>query len=404
MSDDTLARPLFCIVDSSLTDFVGHHYSYDHAVIAAAKSAGYDIALLAHRDAVRAFGQQLNLVPCFRRNHQTPHPWISWLPHKFRRAPNTWLAGRDFYRDMISGLRSYAILPGSFLFAPTVFRYQLHGLAGLVAAQPADGPLTVVIMLRYQAHFYNDPWTRRAFRRLEHSAAQGRRVRLATDSDRLVPDLEQLTSLPIERVPIPHTIDAAGASNPRRPGSRLRIVSLGNARDEKGFLDILEAIRILDSDRGIDDAFDFVLQASGAQPDIQLAIDEFRAQQLPYVTLLTDMLSPTAYLSHLRSAHVVLLPYWKEVYIGRTSGILAEAITAGKIVITTRDTWMADQVEEYGSGLLVEDHNPRSLAAAIRSAATGYEALASRAQARRQRYLLLHNPSALLQQIVGGTA
>lgn len=82
-------------------------------------------------------------------------------------------------------------------------------------------------------------------------------------------------------------------------------------------------------------------------------------------TIQDGYLSSEAYGALLASADVVLLPYHRDVYEARSSGVFIEAVCAGKIVIVTQDTWMSDMLAIAGSGRLVEDRNVSSLVDAI---------------------------------------
>ena len=53
------------------------------------------------------------------------------------------------------------------------------------------------------------------------------------------------------------------------------------------------------------------------------------------------------YCKLIREANVVLLPYSSQEYFSRSSGIFVEAIYAGKIVLTTTNTWMAFELKKY---------------------------------------------------------
>jgi glycosyltransferase involved in cell wall biosynthesis len=79
-----------------------------------------------------------------------------------------------------------------------------------------------------------------------------------------------------------------------------------------------------------------------------------------------DRFLPPAALGQLIStADVVLLPYVSLEQV--TSGVLIEAITAGKPVVSTR---FPHAVELLGAGLLVERHDPAGLAEALRCVLT----------------------------------
>ena len=75
-------------------------------------------------------------------------------------------------------------------------------------------------------------------------------------------------------------------------------------------------------------------------------------------------LSATALARNLLAADVVLLPYDSRVQV--TSGVLAEAVAAGKPVIATAFPHAVELLSS-GAGIVVEHENPSAIAAALRS-------------------------------------
>jgi glycosyltransferase involved in cell wall biosynthesis len=393
-------HPLFCIIDPSLRDFAGHHFSYDEAAASGAAKAGFEPVILAHREVDPAIAGRVQLVRCFKNDMWSSSPMVRRLPTRARERFEIHLANRTFSRDLRRGLKGLRLLPGSVLFAHMIFRHQLPALARFVDEAPYE-TLTVILLFRYQTAFYDNPPCHRAFRMLERANNSGRRVRLASDSDRLAREFGRLTSLPFEVMPIPHTSDSEVVRPPQRPG--VRFVSLGGARDEKGYIDILNAIRMLRAEKDLE-GMEFVLQSSDARPEIEAVTEEFAREDIPNVSLLRQTLSPEQYAGQLSAADVVLVPYWRDIYSARTSGIFLEAVAAGKPVIATRDTWMSDELERYGSGLLVEDHDARSIAEAMRTAVRNKTELQRRAESSRLDCLAIHNPASLIRQITDGAS
>jgi len=76
-----------------------------------------------------------------------------------------------------------------------------------------------------------------------------------------------------------------------------------------------------------------------------------------------------SYAALLESVDVVLVPYWREIYWSRTSGIVLEAIASGKPIIVTSDTWMSDELQRWGAGIGIPNRDPRALADAIEQVA-----------------------------------
>lgn len=397
---DPDARPVFCIVDPSLRDFVGHHFSYDASVAEAAEAAGFRAVALGPRDAIPEIRERLRVEPVFRRDIWGKHPLSKPFRGLAQRVVDHALCIRDFAADLRRGLAALDLPPGSVILGHMITAKHLPGFASELARLPRGGrDVTAILLLRYQPFFYDNPIGARAFRKLEALAARGQRIRIASDSLRLAEQIGRLTSLPVEVLPIPHTPPEATA--PRAPGARIRFASLGGARDEKGYVEILDAIRLLREEREGLAGLDFVLQSNDAAPDVQAAIDDFAGECPAEVTLLRSALDEAAYTAALHATDVVLLPYWRSIYEARTSGVFLEALAAGKPVIATADTWMSDELALHGAGILVPDRDPAALAVAIRDAARDHATLAAKARAERTAVLARHSAAALVTQCMG---
>jgi len=400
-----VTRPAFIIVDPSLRDFVGHHHAYDSTVAHAAGLAGFRAVVLGHRDAIPAVAEGLELVRCFRRDIWGRHPWaapfvrdgLAGLPG---RLLDHLLCLRDFAADLRQGLAGIETPPGSIMLPHMVTSKHLGGLAQVLEERAAAGqPIQTIILMRYQAMLYDNPVGRRGLRRLEALAAAGLPIRLASDSDRLADSFAGLTSLAVETLPIPHPAPEPAAPPPPGP---LRLASLGGARDEKGMFEIIEAIRLLRAEPAGLAGLRFTLQANDAAPDVQAALDGFAADLPDEVTLLPRALGTAEYHAALHDADMLLLPYWRSIYEARTSGVFLEALAAGKPVIATADSWMSDELAQYGAGIEIPDRDAPALARAIRQAARDQAALTARAMADRGAVLARHSAAALVSQCVDG--
>jgi glycosyltransferase involved in cell wall biosynthesis len=394
-----MPEDVFCIVDPCLKDMEGHHFEYDRSVAEAARRRGYEVLVLGHRQVEAAIDVRLDVRKTFRRDIWESFTSLALLPGRL----NLWRTNRSFYDDLCRGLSGTELTPGSVVFGHMITSRQLLGWAWWCRRLPAATAPQVVLLLRYQAAFYRDGVSMEAFRLLE-LAARNRPIRLATDSARLARHYRRLTTLPIEVLPIPHTVEAAPAPPGRGPGRPLRLVSLGNARDEKGILEILQAIRLLEKKR-VAGSLEFVLQCNHPWPDaVARAIDQFASACPANVRLIREVLDSDAYYRELSLADVVLAPYWRSIYDARTSGVFLEAWAAGKPVITTDNTWMSDQLQGSGAGIACPDRNPAALARAIADIQRDYDTYARRAAAASATCRQWHNPDSLVALLAGPPA
>ncbi len=386
-----MTAPLFCLVDQNLRDLVGHHYEYDRACVKGAAARGYEAICLGHRDAIEVVAETLPLRRAFSRN-------MWWLPAARDRAAAIGIANAEFRGELDAALAEFTLDGSSVIFAHMIVHGQLSAWAEFVDGHCGpDGPL-VVLLLRYQPSFYQDPACEKAFRSLERNVERGARLRLASDSARLSGQLERLTSLPVETFPIPHT-HSAEQPKARAPGP-LRVVSLGNARDEKGILELFDAALILEQ-RG-DVELELILQVNDPNPDIAPAVERFIGAPPANTRLILEPLSSEAYAHLLASADIVATPYWRSIYEARTSGVFLEAVAAGKPVVCTADTWMADELAHAGAGIVTADQDPAALAGALAEACARFATLSARAQADRPKWMAFHNPDRLVDAVLDG--
>jgi glycosyltransferase involved in cell wall biosynthesis len=92
-----------------------------------------------------------------------------------------------------------------------------------------------------------------------------------------------------------------------------------------------------------------------------------RAELGPWVSFDGHYRNPSALAALIRSADVVLLPYDSTEQV--TSGVLIEAVAAGKPVVATQFPHARELLAD-GAGLLVPHRDPAAIAAALRSVIT----------------------------------
>jgi glycosyltransferase involved in cell wall biosynthesis len=382
------------IVDPNLKDTLGHYLEYDAAVVDGLRASGARPILLAHRTVASEITDTIGARPTFRDD--------IWAGAD---RPGRWSAAQAnlrFLSDLLRAMRSQKPGPNAVCFVHTFINRQFLALAILPLLLFRHRSYRFIYLFRYQAAFYFGRFPGLGFRLLEWLARR-RTIRLASDSDRLAADLQRLTRLPVEVLPIPHVPPAARSDAAPMQEHRCHFVSLGNARDEKGILEIFAAIRWL-RDTGQLPGCRFTLQCNDAVPEIAAAIAAFRDENLPQCRLLFSKLATTAYYDLLWDADIVLLPYWRSIYASRTSGVFMEALSAGKPVIATEDTWMADQLLQHGAGLLCADRDPIALGKTIAAARDTCAELAAGGMARRDAWTRVHNPDALARRLLSGDA
>jgi glycosyltransferase involved in cell wall biosynthesis len=192
------------------------------------------------------------------------------------------------------------------------------------------------------------------------------------------------------------------ATDTRPADAPVVFACLGPARFEKG-IDILQAaikIYLAAHPAGL---ARFVIQwnapildAAGAvyAPDPQLRAD-------PRVALIEQSMSSEAYDGAVAATDVMLLPYRRDSYFARISGVAVEAVTAGAPVLYTRDTWCEDLVTQVGAGVGVDDGDVAGLTEAIATMTRDYAGYRAQARARAEAARASHSGEAFLQLLWG---
>ncbi len=346
-------RRRLIVCEEALKDFNGHWYEYDKAVVEMNRAEGVEVTVLAHRELIPEIAREINAVPFFSHTnwdglYYHPRAWrryLGILRHNWR----MWRAMSRYFRQQAGTV--------DLVFVPTVVIF--HLLAWWFLAWRFGGGRKVkriVLLIRNSATHYEadkeiqfsqsarilgavlkayQPWTKTG------------RVVFTTDSHRLADEYDQLAGLPMTVLPHPCSLvspPAVKLSGAKAAGT-FTLMSPGPARWEKGAHLLLEALKApkLGQVRCRMQWPGPVFSPSGTEvkPNPGAA----------NIEILGRPLSSEAYAALLAEADAVVLPYLREAYYARISGVAVEAMLMGIPLIYSQDTWVSSMVSEYGAGL-----------------------------------------------------
>jgi glycosyltransferase involved in cell wall biosynthesis len=387
------------IVDPSLVDVAGHHFEYDRATSEAASRKGMEVVVAANRKAFARVRSSMDVLPVFRMgmyDRRIHAERFSSLTKKL----NTILFIGLFLLDWRKMRRLTAVTPATLVFFPTCAEGTVFGLLLWLAVRARENRPKVVCLFRYDPRFLMGFVTRFMRRFVEQGA-----LVLVTDSELLSQDYERMTGVKFDVVPIPHVpVISSGRVGPAPRGEAPKFVYLGDARIDKGLHILLGAIELLGNEIG-QGKLEFIIQSAMFRPvdgieDVVRRLNEIGERTPGGVVLIGKPLESKEYYELLESAGAVVVPYLMETYRSRTSGVLTEALGAGKPVIVTENTWMAAQVSKYGAGATFRSGSPEDLAKAILAVAENFENLRVDAQAKKDAWNAVHNADRLIETVL----
>ena len=343
------------LVDHLLRDWVGHHLGYNNAIARAASDAGVTVVLVGHRECEPSVASEYNVSCAFRTDWRAAPPaWMSKDQRLLRVLEK--LSAKRFRADLARwGL---AVGPDDLVFAQMIAPRHFDAWLGWFGN--LRHPPRLAVHLGYQPQRFDNGFARDALRRL--SPAHRERIFLVTDSEKLQ---EPFTLALSARVSfLPHVVDWKFSDATVVPSDRLSFLVPGNARKEKGFAELWQAVEMLGDLRG-SRSIKFRVQCH--QPDHFCASIVSGAGRSEGLELVREPLEGAAYFRQFETADVVVIPYHLDHYAMRTSGVFCEARTAGKPVVASRGSWAGDRVAREGGGWLCEEKNAADLADCLRA-------------------------------------
>lgn len=305
---------------------------------------------------------------------------------------------RSQYFETIGAIKKNNVNKGDTLFCHMVTGFNFLAWA-LIARFAQSRGIKVGVLFRYPVAFV--PASRLDVRialRIYEECAKSGCVSYYSDSKLLAEHYRGFLNAPVQTMPIPHLPDFQSKVLPMG-GEKIVVAVLGNARAEKGFGDIVEAIKILAFKEGC--KFEFHIQVNNPDEDAAPHVGNLYDVRSIEIHTYENALTEGEYASILERCQVVLAPYHAEVYEARTSGVLVEAIASAKIAIVTERTWLATELQEHGTGILVKNKSPECIAAALLHVQKNLQQLSENALVKANAYRQKHGGHNFLSCLLG---
>ncbi len=391
-------------VDHNVRALGGHHHEFILSVMGGARRLGLPAQFLVDRRADPALLAETGAVPVFS-DFEGPAVRASERP-LWRRFPRVaspalwawqnWRFGRDLEP-------CFARLPWdrTLLVVPHCSQNTLVAMARALRGRLDSGSRALLVFFTYPSQV-TSPF---AFRTVAGLVRAGK-VILGTDSAPLSEHYQRLTGLPFHVLPMPYQVPLPDPAAPLPSTGPLRLLAPGEMRAEKGSDVLVAALADLHEPLAagrLGLTFQTYLNPVHRDPVAIRAREQLLALASRYppgaITLIDEPLASDAYHDLLARCDAAVMPYRRQSYAIRSSGVLMESLALGKPIVTTAGTWLELQMQAHGVGFGSPDGDAPALAAAIRRLLEDFPRLARDAVVRREAWRNFHNPENYLEMV-----
>ncbi len=384
------------LADHLLVSERGHHVGYNGFIADSARRTGLDVQILCARKCNVEVPGGFRMRRIFRKDLRNDPP-RQLSRSRLALGILEVIAKRRFRYDLARGIMPADIGRDDIIFAEMLAPRNLLGWLGWLKSFPKQQEPALVLHLGYAAErFKANAELPRLLSELKRSRKL-ERARFVSDSDLLREKYQTILQHPVSQ--LPHVVSRRVSDCYKPPGRPPHFVCLGNARQEKGFAEVLTAIDILNGDGQALNA-QFTLQSSDPDVISAAALAGFRSARVPGISLIAKPLDDESYLRLLKDADVLLLPYHVDRYQDRTSSVFCEAMTSGKPTIVNEGSFLGSEVRRQGTGWLARDRDPASLAETIRRAVHELDTVAARCAKLMPHYKLMFHPDTFVSQLL----
>ncbi|WP_413173119.1 glycosyltransferase [Anabaena azotica] len=294
------------------------------------------------------------------------------------------------------------------IFIHTISVEQLEELFNFLAANNSESTPHCHILLRrdyYEQIVINAKGIglKACLNRFYGSGLYPTSVTFYTDTDELTLQHNRLSPIRFITAPIPfrHEKIKERSISCDYTTEAINIVYLGDARSEKGYQYLPQLVDALWLSHILPGKIRFKIQSNfnldGGEPGIKEA--RLKLEQYPSskIQLFKEILSTEAYYDLLSSADIIVIPYSPECYGARSSGVLVEALVAGKPVVVPANSWMAAQVDDSRASIY---ESPNQMADAVLRILNNWQQITQAALEYSLFWRAKHSPDTLVKCLV----
>lgn len=371
------------ILDNALHDVGSHSFNNTAALSRTARARGAGVEAFGCATMPSNVRGALGAVPHFRA---AMYDAVSGDP--FLQDIENWLSLNETYLDDLRRLPPDVFGPDALILVPAVMQNQIDGVCRFIADDVSGS--TYALQLMFEETW--TPWGRivvggeifykAAIERIRDRV--GRSVHLFSETEETARRHAANLGLPVGVLPAPVEAPAGGPVVRSGEAGRLRFGYLGYSKMEKGFHLLPGAVARPD----IASTADFIVHVNHHHWEDAVISAEAELRVHPHVKTVTGQLDRRQYYRLFDYCDVILVPYDPARYGERGSGVVAEAISLGKPIVTSAGTWGAVAARRGDcAGVVMASWDPDGLADAIAACIAQRDALVEQADGLRTQWI-----------------
>lgn len=392
------------ILDDTFTSKAGHNASYNFAIAQEFIRQGYEVAIIAQHGALVHESEDTKglIHPDFTRyGAEIQLNQLSFLPHHLHLFFRLLFGNIGHLLDLVKNVSSQ-ITNGDIVIVSMYHSY--HATAYAIW-------LTLLLLQNKRIHLRLIFHNIQSFKLLRYEiklfdlCGKSHDVQFCSQTQALADQFLSNCQLRSTTLPFPYNNKIEIVDGFIHDGVHsVKTTYVGVALQAKGF-DILVTALESSSDLLNLGKMYCVVQENILYPD-QLLSNSSRnllelSTRFPHgLRIIHGALPNEQYQRLLQETELILLPHRAASYRYARSGTYIEAIALGIPVITSNGTFMAQELEMFGSGIIFEDGDADSLANAFREAIENFGSLKQNAVLNRKNWLEIHNPKNFVKTLL----
>lgn len=350
------------LISENFNSYFGHSFEYFKAIKEEFESRNISIEIIGNATIENSIIEKLAVIPHFTYNQPRLN---SGLFSNIRNViKKRWIHFCEFRALYIKYKGE-----GVYFFFDNVAWMNIYII--LLATLGVGNKLNLMIMMRYSTQDLFDitSWQKGLIRfiyKLSLLFIKKKEFILFTDSEPIAKELETCYDVKTTILPMPHLNFDKYNTDLQGINPLFTCFVPGNLTLPKGEDFVKNLFNFYDKN-GLAKDIHFIIQKSNMEE--QLYYNQFKNLNIT----IKQNLSTEEYYHHFNQSDLILVLYNLEYgYRYRTSGIMAEAISFDKPIISIQDSWMESQLKKYDTGMSVRYNDALDFDTKLKSIITNY--------------------------------